>query len=94
MESSFEPQLESFFGPSIHEFLLYAAATTDENDPEYDSTPETSMNFHLSTPPYRVPRHKLKRACVSCLDDFDTCTEPLEKRPRIAEELQGFYESI
>ena len=24
------------------------------------------------------------RACASCLDDFDTCTEPLEKRPRIA----------
>ena len=94
MESSFEPQLESFFGPSIREFLLYAAATTDENEPEYDSTPETSTScnefssFDSALPGPSLLEDKeldeLMRACASCLDDFDTCTEPLEKRPRIA----------
>ena len=40
---TFEPQLESFFGLDTHEFLLYAAVTTDKNEPEYDSAQETSL---------------------------------------------------
>jgi hypothetical protein len=91
MENSFEPQLESFFGPSIREFLLYAAATTDENEPdEYDSAPETSRNeFSSFDPALPGPSlledqelDELMRACASCLDNFDT--EPLEKRSCIA----------
>ena len=45
MNCSPEPQLESVFIPTIREFLLYAAATTDENDQEiphsYDSVAHT-----------------------------------------------------
>ena len=36
MDNSVEPQVESFFCPTIREFLLYVAATTDENEPEYN----------------------------------------------------------
>ena len=86
--------MESFFGLSIRKFLLYAAATTDENEPEYDSTPETSMSYNefssfdsaLPGPSLLEDKEldELMRACASCLDDFDKCTEPLEKHPRIA----------
>ena len=83
MESSFKPQLESFFGPSIREFLQQLQTRTDV--PEYDSTPEmsTSCNefssFDSALP--GLEQDELMRACASCLD---ACTEPLEKRPRIA----------
>ena len=39
-----KPQLESFFCPTIVEFLLHAAATTDENEPEYNSAQEMSID--------------------------------------------------
>ena len=93
MASSSEPQLDSFFGPSIREFLLYAASTTEENEPEYDSAPapetETSRPhydpFDSALPgPSLLEDNEidnLVHACASCLGDLET--EPLGKRPRI-----------
>ena len=82
MESSFEPWLES---PTICKFLLYAAAATDENEPEYDSAQETS---------YIMMTHFYQSTLGSSFMQDQEVDELMRSCQVFYEDLQWFYESI
>ena len=68
-------------GPSL--FRLHPTRSLPLSTPPYQVPP--SFDSALPDPSLLEDKEldELMRACASCLDNFDTCTEPLDKRPCI-----------